>query len=135
MSRNGQHRIPIIHLWGCVIVPLQGDITDEQMEQLGHEVLQRLRQRPVRGLVVDVSGLWLLDSHLCAALGQLAASASLMGTPGILCGLSPDVAMTLHEMGIALRGLKTALGLEHALEALGLCPERPPPEEDFDDPA
>jgi rsbT antagonist protein RsbS len=70
--------------------------------------------------VIDASGVWLLDSHLCAMLGRLAAAARMMGTASVLCGLSPDVVLTLQSMGIDLDEIDTALGLEHALEKLGL---------------
>jgi rsbT antagonist protein RsbS len=61
-----------------------------------------------------------MDSHLCAVLGRIAGAARLMGTRPVLSGLSPSVVMTLDQMGIALEGIETALGLEAALERLGL---------------
>lgn len=115
-----QDRIPIVRLWGCYIVPLQGHVTDEQAAHLTSALLDRLRERGGRGVVLDVSGLWMVDSHLCAVLGQIAASARLMGTEVVACGLSPDVALTLQAMGISLDGMRTALGLEQALGLLGV---------------
>ncbi|TQF15399.1 STAS domain-containing protein [Myxococcus llanfairpwllgwyngyllgogerychwyrndrobwllllantysiliogogogochensis] len=113
-------RIPIIPLWGQLIVPLQGDITDAQAAQLCSDVLRDIQRTSAKGMVVDISGLWLVDSHLCAVLARLAASARLMGTRTVLCGMGADVALTLQSMGIQLDGVETALGLEEGLSLLGV---------------
>lgn len=115
-----QHAIPVIELWGRLVVSLQGDVTDSQMERLQTTLLDRIREKGAHGLVIDASGVWLMDSHLCAVLGRIAGAARLMGTRPVLSGLSPSVVMTLDQMGIALEGIETALGLETALERLGL---------------
>lgn len=121
--------IPVIELWKHLLVPLQGDITDSQMDDLSNAVLERIRDRGTDGLVLDASGVWLLDSHLCAVLGRLAAAARLMGARPVLCGLSPTVVLTLQAMGIELEGVETALGLEAALELLGVSGPRDEDEE------
>ncbi len=112
-------RIPIIQLWDQLLVPLQGDVTDAHADRLCDEVLERLRRTEARGLAVDITGLWVVDSHLCATLSRLAASAQLMGTKTVLCGMSPSIALTLQTMGVELTGVKMALDLEEALEWLG----------------
>ncbi len=117
------HVIPVIELWGRLVVSLQGDVTDSQMERLRSSVLDRIRDRGARGLVIDASGMWLVDSHLCSMLGRLVLAARLMGTQAVLCGLTPEVVITLEEMGIHLEGIDTALSLEAALERLGVRPE------------
>ena len=76
------------------------------------------------GLVIDTSGIWIVDSHLCAGLGKLATAASIMGVPSVLCGLSADVVMTLESMGFELTETQTATSLEHAMEKLGIFVER-----------
>ncbi len=113
-------RIPIIKLWSQLLVPLQGDITDQQASRLQDDVLREIQRDGAMGVVIDVSGLWIVDSHLCAVLAQLAMSARMMGTRTVLSGVSPDIAMTLQTMGVGLEGIATALGLEEALELLGV---------------
>jgi rsbT antagonist protein RsbS len=113
-------RIPIIPLWGQLIVPLQGDITDAQAAQLCSDVLLTIQRTGARGMVVDISGLWLVDSHLCAVLARLSNAARLMGTHTVLSGMGADVALTLQSMGIQLEGVETALGLEEGLHLLGV---------------
>ena len=114
------HSIPVIELWGQLVVPLQGEIRDSQIDDLQRRVLERIRDRGAERLVIDASGVWLMDSHLCATVGKLASAARLMGVRAVLCGLGADVVMTLQSMGIELQGVDTALELESALEHLGV---------------
>src|SRR4051812_40592385 len=113
-------RLPIIKLFNRLLVPIQGEITDDLADQITHEVLKVIHEDGPRGLVLDLTGVWIMDSHLCAVLSNLAASARLMGTPTLICGLSPEIAMTLQTMGVELAGVQTALSLEQALSTLGL---------------
>jgi rsbT antagonist protein RsbS len=95
-------------------------VTDDLAEQLNTEVLRAIHESGAKGLVIDLTAVWIMDSHLCAVLSNLASAARLMGTPTILSGLSPEIAMTLQAMGVELEAVKTALTLEQALTMLGL---------------
>jgi rsbT antagonist protein RsbS len=118
--------IPVIEIWGRLLVPLQGDIGDRQMQDMIDNVLQRIAKHGAEGLIIDASGIWMVDSHLCAGLGKLAMAASIMGAPSVFCGLSPEVVVTLQSMGFELEEVKTATSLERALEALGVYVQRQP---------
>jgi rsbT antagonist protein RsbS len=113
-------RIPVIQLWQRIVVPLQGDITDETAALLVDDVLRTIRDTSAAGLVIDVTGMWTMDSHLCHVIANLAAAAKLMGTPTVICGMSAPIAMTLQTMGADFRLAQTALTLEDALERLGV---------------
>jgi rsbT antagonist protein RsbS len=123
-------RLPIIKLWDRIVVPIQGEITDELAELLCNEVLKVIHESGARGLVLDLTGVWIMDSHLCSVISNLAAAARLMGTPTIICGLSPEIAMTLQTMGVELQSVRTALSLEQALGMLGLEARRAEEEDD-----
>lgn len=112
--------IPIISLWGNLVVPLQGDVSDSQAARLADELLHRIRHTGATGLAIDVSGVSVIDSHLCALLADLVAAAGLMGVDSVLCGLTPEIVMTLQAMGIELDNVETVLSLEAALEHLGV---------------
>jgi rsbT antagonist protein RsbS len=113
-------RIPIIKLWHMLLIPLQGEMTDELANQLMNEVLDRIHQLGCSGLVIDITGLWLVDSHLCSVLSQLSSAAALMGARTFISGMKPDIALTLETMGVQLQGVSTTLDLEDALELLGV---------------
>jgi len=126
-------RVPIIRLWNLLLIPIQGELTDTHAEQLRHDVLDEIHAGGSDGLVMDVTGLWLMDSHLCAVLTQLAQSAALMGTRTVVCGISADIAMTIQSMGLELQGIGTALTLEEALHSFGV--RGPPlPDDEHDSP-
>jgi len=113
-------RLPIIYLWDRVVVPIQGELTDQLADQLSEDVLTAIYKSRAKGLVIDLTGVWLVDSHLCATLSHIAAAALLMGAPTVLSGLSPEIAMTLQTMGVEFTNVLTALTLEQALTRLGL---------------
>lgn len=112
--------IPVLKIWDQLLVALQGDVSDRQADDLSHSVLSRIRDVDVSGLIVDVTGVLTLDSHLCAVLARLAASARLMGVRSVLCGLTPEVVMTLQAMDIELAEIETVGTIEEALEAAGI---------------
>lgn len=117
---TGYQRIPIIRLWTLLLVPLQGELTDNLANQLTTEVLARIHEQGSSGLIIDITGLWIVDSHLCAVLSELSTAASLMGARTLLSGMKPDIALTLETMGVELKGVRTTLNLEDALSALGV---------------
>lgn len=120
--------IPTIELWGVLLVPLQGEVTDELAERISEDVLGRIHRHGARGLVIDVTGLWMMDSYLCATLARLATAAQLMGTRTVLCGLGPEIALTLQTMGLDMPGTTSTLSLEGALQSFGIQPQLAPDE-------
>jgi rsbT antagonist protein RsbS len=113
-------RVPVIRLWSRLVVVLQGDISDEVAARLMDDVLEEIRGSGAAGLVLDVSGILVVDSHLVHVLSNLAQAALIMGTPAVVCGMSPEVAMTLQMMGAEPKFMQTALTLEDALRRLGV---------------
>jgi rsbT antagonist protein RsbS len=133
MSDN-RTTIPVLKIWDQLLVALQGDVSDRQADDLSHSVLSRIRDVDVTGLIIDVTGVLTLDSHLCAVLARLAASARLMGVRSVLCGLTPEVVMTLQAMDIELDEIETVGTIEEALEAAGIQhTTRPSRHYDLDD--
>ncbi len=52
-----ENRIPVIQLWQRIVVPLQGDVTDETAAFLVDDVLRTIRDTSAAGLVIDVTGM------------------------------------------------------------------------------
>ncbi|MFI9833881.1 STAS domain-containing protein [Streptomyces sp. NPDC051913] len=113
--------VPVLALGDILLVTLRGDLYDGVAEQLQHDITQRIANSavPVNGVVIDLSGVEIVDSFLGRILAEIAASASLLATRTVLAGMRPAVAITLVELGLTLPGLVTALDVDRALALLG----------------
>ena len=112
--------LPLIKLWGTLLVPLQGEVTDDLAERIHSEVLKIVYDSEIENVIIDITGLWLLDSHICAMLAGLGASSKLMGARAVICGMSAEIAQTLQMMDIGLDSVESALNVEEAFERIGI---------------
>jgi rsbT antagonist protein RsbS len=120
MSNGAFNPLPLMKLWRTLLVPLQGEVTDDLAERIHSEVLDYIYQSDVDNIIIDITGLWLLDSHICAMLAALGSSARLMGARTVICGMSAEIAQTLQMMDIGLGKLDAALNVEEAFELIGM---------------
>lgn len=110
--------VPIIPLESFLLVSIQEDLTDSEAERLQRRLLETLSSDRSRGIVIDVSGMDVVDSYFCRILRDTAAMSRLMGARTALVGMSPAVAMTLTELDLTMPGVHTDLSLERGLEWL-----------------
>ncbi|WP_394817680.1 STAS domain-containing protein [Streptomyces doebereineriae] len=117
----GPGPVPVLALGDVLLITLQGELHDGAAEQLQHDISRRIASSPmpVAGVVIDLSGVEIIDSFLGRVLAEIAASARLLAARTILAGMRPAVAITLVELGLTLPGLSTALNVEKALSLLG----------------
>jgi rsbT antagonist protein RsbS len=112
-------RIPILRLGSVLIVSVQGDLADALAVALRHDVGTEVSSGGITGVVLDVSGVAIVDSYLGRVLTEIAADCSLLGARTVVAGIKPAVAITLVEMGLRLDGARTARSLEAAMAMLG----------------
>ena len=112
-------RIPILRLGSVLIVSVQGDLADAVAVALRHDVGTAVSSGGVTGVILDVSGVAIVDSYLGRVLTEIAADCSLLGASTVVAGIKPVVAITLVEMGLRLDGARTARSLEAAVAMLG----------------
>jgi rsbT antagonist protein RsbS len=111
--------VPLMKLGSCLFVSVPSSLRDTHAKALQDAIADRLAsERGVRGLVVDVSSLSLIDSFAAKVLGDTAGIASNFGARTVLVGIRPQIATTLVELGIDLAQVDTALTLERALNKL-----------------
>lgn len=100
---------------GTVVVPLSGTIDSTRAAKLTESVLQVIEQRHIHTVILDITGVPIVDTQVAQALVRTASAARLMGAETILVGIRPEVAQTLIGLGIHL-GLRTAATLQEGLE-------------------
>ncbi|MCS6939675.1 MAG: STAS domain-containing protein [Roseiflexus sp.] len=108
--------LPVIPVHdGTVVVPLSGTIDSTRASKLIESVLKTIEQRQVHTVIMDITGVPIVDTQVAQALVRTASAARLMGAETILVGIRPEVAQTLVGLGIHL-GLRTAATLQEGLE-------------------
>lgn len=111
-------RIPIIKLYDNLIVSIQMALSDRLVVQLKEDVTNEIDRTNAHGLILDVSGIDVMDSYISRAIRDLGLIAKLMGVKTVIAGMDPMIAMTLVEMGLDIKGVHSALNLEAAIELL-----------------
>ncbi|MEV5440832.1 STAS domain-containing protein [Streptomyces sp. NPDC052682] len=117
--RPATGHVPVLRLGDVLLVTLQGDLHDGTAQQLQQDLTETISRTGVRGVLIDISGVEIVDSFLGRVLAEIAAQAKLLAARTVLSGMRPAVAITLVELGLTLPGLHTALSTEAALEFLG----------------
>jgi rsbT antagonist protein RsbS len=113
------NRIPIIKLYDNLIVSIQVALSDRLVMQIKDDITEEIDRTGAKGLIIDVSGIDVMDSYISRAIRDIGLIARLMGVRTVICGMDPMIAMTLVEMGLDLTGAQSALNLEAAIELLG----------------
>jgi rsbT antagonist protein RsbS len=101
-----------------LLVTLQGDLDDRTVESIEREVTDEVARTHARGILIDVSGLAVVDSFVARVLGRLVGMIRLLGADATIVGIRPPVAITLVELGVSLGHVNTALNAEQGMARL-----------------
>lgn len=111
-------KIPIIKFHGNLIVSIQTALSDSLVQQLKDDIMASIDKTGAAGLVMDVSGVDLMDSYISRSIRDISLMAKLMGVKTVISGMDPMVAITLVEMGMNMEGVETCMNLEAAIDYL-----------------
>ena len=114
------NRIPILKLGGALLVSIQVDIHDRLARALEEDLSTRIVATGARGVMIDISGLDVVDSFMGRMLDNIAAVSRLLDADTVVVGMRPAVAITLVELGLSLTGVKTALNVERGMALIGV---------------
>ena len=112
-------RIPILKLGSALLVSIQVDIHDRLARALEEDLSNRIVATGARGVMIDISGLDVVDSFMGRMLDNIAAVSRLLDADTVVVGMRPAVAITLVELGLSLTGVKTALNVERGMALIG----------------
>jgi DNA-binding LacI/PurR family transcriptional regulator/anti-anti-sigma regulatory factor len=111
---------PIIPVSSTVLlVPLIGVIDTMRAQQIIGDLLRAIEVNRAREILLDVTGVPLIDTHVAGVLIQLSQMSRLLGARTRLVGVRPEIAQSIVSLGVDLRGLSSYTSLTSAMEALG----------------
>jgi rsbT antagonist protein RsbS len=108
-------RIPILKLGRALLVTIQVDMHDQLATALEEDLSAKIVSSGARGVLIDISGLDLVDSFMGRMLDNIAAVSRMLDAETVVVGMRPAVAITLVELGLELSGVKTALNVERGM--------------------
>ena len=110
--------VPIIKVGTTLIATVSQDLGDSDAIELQEAINVGIEKTGAVGVLLDISALQTVDSFLGRLLSDIAIGARLLGAETVVAGMQPAVAITLVELGLALKGVRTVLDAEHGLHIL-----------------
>lgn len=109
---------PIIDVWdGVVTLPLVGVIDTQRAVEMTERLLARIVESGARAVIIDLTGVEVVDTATADHLVRLTRAAGLLGARCYVTGIGPSIARTLVGMGVDLGGARTLRTLKEALRA------------------
>jgi anti-anti-sigma factor len=118
--------MPVIE--GILVMPIVGEIDARRASQIMETLMQGVVRAGADMIILDITGVPLVDTNVANALVMAARSVRLLGAQSILVGITPEVAQTLVGLGADLGELVTRgdlqSGITYALKQHGYSLQR-----------
>jgi diguanylate cyclase len=95
-----------------LLLPLVGQLDAERGQQLTVALLAGVERHRARMVIIDITGVPMIDTAVAGHLLQATVAAKLLGAESVLVGVSPEVAQTLVQLGVDLGTLTTRSNLQ-----------------------
>jgi anti-anti-sigma factor len=99
-----------------LVVPLIGAIDSARAAQITESLLAVVSREQTQVLIVDITGVPVVDTGVVNHILQTASAARLLGTRVVLVGIGPEVAQTIVQLGIDLSSIVTRSTLQDGLQ-------------------
>ncbi len=104
-------------------MPIQAELPDDALLQIQIDILEKVNASSVRGVVIDFSGVNILDSFLGRMVSDTTKMTQLLGAETVVTGLNPGIVASFIDLGVDLNA-RIAFNLDQGINLLT-------PEEDF----
>jgi rsbT antagonist protein RsbS len=111
-------RIPILKMGKFLLITIQIEMDDRVALQLQEDLAAQIEKTAARGVLLDISALEMVDSFIGRMIGNISATAQILGARTVVVGMQPAVAITLVELGLSMARVKTALNVERGMAML-----------------
>jgi anti-anti-sigma factor len=101
---------------GVLVMPLVGIIDSTRAQGILSALLAAIEQEGARVIILDITGVPMVDTAVAQTLLQAARAARLLGADPVLVGISPQVAETIVSLGVDLTDLATKADLQSGVE-------------------
>jgi rsbT antagonist protein RsbS len=111
-------RVPVLVIGDLLLVSIQVDLEDQLATRLQEDLAEKIVNTGARGVIIDITALDIVDSFVGRMLATIASVSKVLDAETVVVGMRPAVAITLVELGLALRGIRTALNVDLGMRML-----------------
>ena len=115
---HGIARVPLQLSRNCIVASIQVDLDDAVLTQFRTDLLEMLQRTSATAVVLDVSGIEILDLVEFQAMRDTMSMAALMGARTIFSGFQPGVVSALVELDAPVDDIIAAFNLDAAFAIL-----------------
>lgn len=114
--------VPILPVTASsLLMPLVGALDTARLQIVQEQALAAIERSRARHLILDVTGVAIVDTQVAQGLVQVVRAAHLLGAGVVLVGIRPEVAQAVVGLGVTLEGVTTHQslreGMAHVLAA------------------
>ncbi|MFE4814462.1 RsbT co-antagonist protein RsbRA [Peribacillus simplex] len=106
--------IPVLE--GITVMPLIGTIDTERAKQIMENLLTGVVKHRSEVVLIDITGVPVVDTMVAHHIIQASEAVRLVGAKCILCGIRPEIAQTIVNLGINLNEVITKNTLKKGIE-------------------
>jgi rsbT antagonist protein RsbS len=110
--------IPVLKQNNYLIASVQAALSDRDLLELRDKLVSLVAQHRSTGVILDVTGLDVMDSFSVRTMRDITHMIRLRGARSVIVGIQPEVAFSMVQLGLTLQGVPTALDLEEGLAYL-----------------
>jgi rsbT co-antagonist protein RsbR len=110
---------PVITLTNNVgLLPLIGEIDTTRAKSLMESTLTQSVQAGINTLILDLSGVVMVDTMVAHQIFKLMDALKLLGIRSVMTGIRPEVAQTAVQLGLDFTGIMTGGNLQNVIKKL-----------------
>jgi rsbT antagonist protein RsbS len=118
LGAESSARIPLQLSRNCIVASIQVDLTYDVLRRFRADLLEFLQRSGAQAVILDLSGLEILDLEEFEALRQTMSMVSLMGAQSIIAGMRPGVVSALIELNADVDDILAAFNLDDAFSQI-----------------
>ena len=108
---------PIIDVWDDIVtLPIVGIVDTQRSVEMTQKLLQRIATTKARFVIVDLTGVDMVDTATADHLAKMMKAAQMLGSTCVITGISPNIAQTLVQLSVDLTGVRTLRSLKEGLK-------------------
>ncbi|HEU5088301.1 MAG TPA: STAS domain-containing protein, partial [Roseiflexaceae bacterium] len=98
-----------------MVMPLIGAVDSRRAQQVLQALLEGTASRNARTVILDITGVPVVDTQVANALIGAARALRLLGAQVVLTGIRPEVAQTMVGLGVDLGSVTTRSSLQSGI--------------------